>query len=170
MITGILVICLVLALGFMTGLLKVSSPAFMKGGSLPHGQTPPEVAPGPVPEDTMTPPTEPSPAAPSFVPGPTQVPLESLQVWFQAERDPITQTVTVLFDGGKGQRAVRDVLVRLTRSDGQVLTRTFRPTTIGEGASLPGTRYTDRLEVIVTYNNGDKTTIIDKRFDYKMRN
>jgi hypothetical protein len=102
-------------------------------------------------------------------PGPTQVPPESLMVWFQAEREPITSEVTVLFEGGKGQRAVRDVTARLTRSDGEIITRTFKPVTVGQGAILQGTRYTDRLEVIVNYNNGDQYTVIDKLFEYKRR-
>ncbi len=105
----------------------------------------------------------------TITPGPTQVPPESLMVWIQAEREPITSEVTVLFEGGKGQRAVRDVTARLTRSDGEIITRTFRPVTVGQGAILQGTRYTDRLEVIVNYNNGDQFTVIDKLFEYKRR-
>lgn len=101
--------------------------------------------------------------------GPTQVPPERLEIWFQAERDPITSNVSVLYDGGKGQRAVRGVVVRLTRSDGQVLTGMFKPLTVGEGVVLPGTRYSDRLEVIVQYNNGEEYTVIDKLFEYKQR-
>ena len=104
------------------------------------------------------------------IPRPTQVPPERFEIWLQAERDPITHEVTVLFDGGKGQNAVRVVLARLTRSDGQELTGTFRPFTVGEGIVLQGTRYSDRLEVIVTYNNGEQYKVIDKIFEYKQRN
>jgi hypothetical protein len=109
-------------------------------------------------------------ALPSLLPLPTRVVPESMRIWFQAERDPITNSVTVLFDGGKGQLAVHEVQVRLTRSDGQVLTGSFRPLVIGEGISLAGTRYTDRLEVIVVYNSGETYPVIDKNFFHKERN
>ncbi|NLD57994.1 MAG: hypothetical protein GX651_07670, partial [Methanomicrobiales archaeon] len=88
----------------------------------------------------------------------------------QADRDPITHIVTVIYNGGKGERAVHNVTVRLTRSDGRVLQETFRPVTIGEGVEMQGTKYADRLEVIVTYNSGDTMTVIDRIFPYHERN
>jgi secreted protein with Ig-like and vWFA domain len=111
-----------------------------------------------------------SSSTPQFLIGPTQVPPERDRIWLQEERDPITQNVTVTYQGGKGGMAVREVLVRLTRSDGQVLVQTFRPQTVGEGAVLQGTRYADRLEVVVMYNNGESYTVIDRIFPYKERN
>jgi hypothetical protein len=122
------------------------------------------------PVGIITIPWAPTPSTTTFVPGPAQVIPESLSVWFQVERDPITNRVTVTFDGGKGQRAVKEVRVRLTRSDGTILTQVFMPVTVGQGPSLPGTKFSDRLEVMVTYNNGDQYTIIDKVFPYKIRN
>ena len=109
-------------------------------------------------------------AGPPLVPGRVLVPPESLRIWLQADRDPITHIVTVIYNGGKGERAVRDVTVRLTRSDGRVLQETFRPVTIGEGVEMQGTKYADRLEVIVTYNSGDTMTVIDRIFPYHERN
>lgn len=105
-----------------------------------------------------------------LVPGPVQVPPESLRIWLQADRDPITHIVTVIYNGGKGERAVRDVTVRLTRSDGTMLQETFRPRTTGEGVEMQGTKYADRLEVIVTYNSGEAMTVIDRVFPYHERN
>lgn len=107
---------------------------------------------------------------PPLVFGPAQEPPDSLRIWLQADRDPITHIVTVIYNGGKGERAVRDVNVRLTRSDGTVLQETFRPVTTGEGVEMQGTKYADRLEVIVTYNSGEVMTIIDKIFPYHERN
>jgi hypothetical protein len=105
-----------------------------------------------------------------LVPGPVQVPPDSLRIWLQAERDPITHIVTVIYNGGKGERAVRDVTVRLTRSDGTVLQETFRPVTTGEGVEMQGTKYADRLEGIVTYNSGEAMAVIDRIFPYHERN
>jgi hypothetical protein len=122
------------------------------------------VVPGPeqvVTTDTIVPPVI------NLTPGPTQVPPDNLLVYFQAERDPITKIVSVLFMGGKGQAGVRDVFVRLTRSDGQVLTGSFKPIQVGSGVELPGTEKVDRVEVIVHYYTGDTYTVIDRTFAWK---
>jgi len=105
----------------------------------------------------------------SLVPGPTQVPPDTFMVNFQAERDPRSKIVSVQFMGGKGQYGVRDVFVRLTRSDGEVLTATFRPIQSGSGVELQGTEKVDRIEVIVNYHTGDVYKVIDKNFEYKIR-
>ena len=106
----------------------------------------------------------------SFVPEPTQVPPATLLVTYEAARDPITGLVTVTFRGGTGQYGVSDVAIRLTRSDGQVLTQNFKPQQIGSFITLPGTLMTDRIEVVAHYYNGDKYRIIDQLFEYKKRN
>jgi hypothetical protein len=103
----------------------------------------------------------------SPLPGPTQVPPGNLLVYFQVERDPFTNIVSVLFMGGKGQAGVQDVVVRLTRSDGQVLTGTFKPLQTGSGVDLTGTEKTDRVEVTVHYYTGDVYTVINQTFEYK---
>jgi len=113
--------------------------------------------------------TTPTIAIPVFSPEPgqTQVPPGKFFVYFQAERDPFTNIVSVLFMGGKGQVAVQDVVVRLTRSDGQVLTGTFKPLQAGSGVELQGTEKTDRVEVTVHYYTGDTYTVINQTFEYK---
>jgi hypothetical protein len=105
----------------------------------------------------------------TLTPGPTQVPPPSLEVKFQAERDPISNIVTVTFTGGAGQNGVREVLVRLTRSDGQVITKTFTIPRIGISETLQGTKMTDRVEVSVSYYNGERYTVLDETFEYKKR-
>jgi hypothetical protein len=88
---------------------------------------------------------------------------------FQAERDPISGIVTVTFTKGAGQNGVREVVSRLTRSDGQVLTKTFTLTQIGKSETLQGTKLTDRVEVVVYYYNGDRYTVLNQTFEYKKR-
>lgn len=154
---------------------------------LPQGEIPPvQDTPAPVmatmPEPEITEDTAtvtptvtitatPAPAkTPSLVPGPTQVPPDNFAISFEAERDPVSHMVTVLYKGGKGQMAVGNVFVRLTRSDGKVLSGTFKPTQVDSGISFPGTEKVDRLEVIVYYSTGESYTVIDKIFEYKIRN
>ena len=103
----------------------------------------------------------------SPLPGPTQVPPGNLLVYLQVERDPFTNIVSVLFMGGKGQAGVQNVVVRLTRSDGLVLTGTFKPLQTGSGVELQGTEKTDRVEVTVHYYTGDVYTVTNQTFEYK---
>lgn len=170
---GLLVIIAVAALAF-SGLLPIPHAFFSAGNAAPAApatETPtPAVTETPVLQVTVTTPLPViTPEAVSLVPGPTQVPPANFLVYFQAERDPRTKIVSVQYMGGKGQMGVREVFVRLTRSDGQVLTETFKPIQVGSGIELQGTEKTDRLEVIVRYYAGDEYTVIDKLFEYKIR-
>jgi hypothetical protein len=108
-------------------------------------------------------------ASASFILQPTQDPPTNLLVTYQADRDPITGLVTVTFTGGAGQHGVSDVSIRLSRSDGQVLTQSFKPQQIGSTTTLKGTLLTDRIEIIANYYNGEKYRIIDKLFEYKKK-
>jgi hypothetical protein len=165
-IAGIGILCLILASVVLTGLVHLPVLSFMKAGNMLSGPLPAALTPQPLDSPSAT---EETPGALSLVPGPTQVPPESYRIWLQEERSPITSMVTVIYNGGKGQLAVREVQVRLIRSDGQVLTQAFRPLTAGEGVELQGTKFTDRLQVNITYNNGDTYTVIDRVFPYKQR-
>ena len=159
-------LCLLVILAGQSTLQPLKKPGMAGAAGIPEG---------PAPETTSSLPANANAAAGTtgmvqeIVPGPTEVPPERLRIWLQAEREPITHKVTVLYDGGMGQYAVRDILVRLTRSDGQVLSAIFRPLVTGEGVTLQGTEYSDRLEVIVTYATGEQYTVIDKIFEYKKR-
>jgi hypothetical protein len=102
---------------------------------------------------------------------PTKVPPVNLLVTFQADRDPITGLVTVTFTGGQ-LSAVRDVSIQLTRADGQVFTKTFRPAQVGSTETLQGSvnsQGDDRIEVIANYYNGDTYRIVDRIFEFKKR-
>ncbi|RPI39738.1 MAG: zinc ribbon domain-containing protein [Methanoregulaceae archaeon] len=105
----------------------------------------------------------------SLTAGPTQIPPSNRVVIVDAERDPISSQVTVTFKGGAGQYGVREILVSLTRSDGSVLTKTFKPDTIGSGITLQGTAKTDRVEVTTYFYTGEQYKILDQIFEYKKR-
>jgi hypothetical protein len=106
----------------------------------------------------------------SLVPGEVELPPDNLRITLQVERDPRSFIVSVMYMGGKGQYGVRDILVRLTRSDGTVLTDTFRPVQMGSHVELQGTQKVDRVEVIVRYHTGDEYKMVDQVFDYRIRN
>ncbi|MDD1693755.1 MAG: zinc-ribbon domain-containing protein [Methanoregula sp.] len=172
-IAGLLIFIAVIVLVF-SGLIPLNQGIYLSGTPAPGSaatetSSPVSAETSAVPETTTAIPVTANESV-SLVPGPTQVPPDNLLVYFQAERDPRTKIVSVQYMGGKGQMGVRDVLVRLTRSDGQVLTETFKPLQSGSGVDLQGTEKTDRLEVIVHYYTGDEYTIIDQVFEYKIRN
>jgi hypothetical protein len=105
----------------------------------------------------------------SFIPGPTDVPPYNRAVVVDVERDAITSIITVTFQGGEGQYGVRELLVTLTRSDGTVEIKSFKPEFRGTFTTLQGTQKTDRVEVTANFYNGESYKIIDQIFEYKKR-
>jgi hypothetical protein len=108
--------------------------------------------------------------APTLTAGPTDITPSRFSIILDAERDPISHNVTVTFRGGEGQYGVSNILVRLTRSDGQVLTQNFKPVVVGSGVTFPGTEKTDRVEATTTFYSGEHFKIMDKIFEYQKRN
>ncbi len=101
--------------------------------------------------------------------GPTVTlpPEQSIEIQVN-EKDPIYATISVIFAGGKGQIAVKDILVRVTTSDGGVTEKHLEPVK-GAEVKFQGTKGDDRLEVIVTLNTGATYTIIDRVVPYRTR-
>jgi hypothetical protein len=83
-------------------------------------------------------------------------------------KDTSYATVTSIFAGGKGQNMVRDIQVKLTRSDGGVLTGSLKPEKLSE-VTLQGTRETDRIEVRVSMLDGRTYKIVDQAVPFKNR-
>jgi hypothetical protein len=77
--------------------------------------------------------------------------------------------MTVTFTGDTGQNGVREVVCRLTRSDGQGVSQILTLTLTGASTPLQGTKMTDRIQVTVHYFNGDQYTVLDQVFKYKKR-
>lgn len=105
----------------------------------------------------------------SFATGPTVTlpPEQNVEIQVN-EKDPIYATITVVFAGGKGQIAVRDILVRVTTSDGKVTQEHLTPQK-GSEVKVQGTKGDDRLEVTVTLNTGATYKIIDRIIPYRTR-
>jgi hypothetical protein len=106
----------------------------------------------------------------SFEPLPTQKLPFNLEVIYQVERSPITGIVTVTFSGGSGLNGIAETLITVTRSDGQVLTKSWKPARIGDSVTVQGTTMTDRVEVVTNFYNGDSYRCFDQVFEYKKRN
>ncbi|WP_424025562.1 zinc ribbon domain-containing protein [Methanoregula sp.] len=171
-VMGVIVILVAAAALMFTGVLHIPVPISSGGDASLSAVTAETTTPVPsettaiqVVEQTAIPVT--NAEIVSLVPGPTQIPPDKFLVYFQVERDPLSKMVSVTYMGGKGQMGVQNVFVRLTRSDGQVLTGTFKPVQIGSGVELQGTEKVDRVEVIVHYYTGDEYTVIDQTFEYK---
>lgn len=102
-------------------------------------------------------------------PGPTMTLPPGQTVAIQVnEKDTSYATISVLFSGGEGQVVTKDILVRVTRPDGEVLIGHLRPVK-GDELILQGTKETDRIEVFVTLNTGVTYKVIDKLIPYRTR-
>lgn len=104
-----------------------------------------------------------------MVPGPTVTlpPEQTVEIQVN-EKDPIYATIPVSFAGGKGQVAVKDIVVRVTRADGKVIEEHLGPV---KGAELKfeGTKETDRIEAWITLNTGNVYKVIDQLVPYRTR-
>lgn len=109
-------------------------------------------------------------SAEAFETLPTQRLPVNLEVVYQVERSPVTGIVTVTFSGGSGLNGIAETLITVTRSDGQVLTKSWKPARIGDSVTVQGTTMTDRVEVVTHFYNGDSYRCFDQVFEYKKRN
>jgi hypothetical protein len=164
-IAGIIGIVILAVLAWVVILPLLSSPGTSTGG---NGLSLPGLAGTPV--TTTVPAAVQGAATPSFEPKPTQMIPVNLEVTFQADRDPITGLITVTFTGGPGLNGISDTAITVTRSDGQVVTKSFKPKQVGDSVTLSGTLKTDRIEVVTNFYNGSSFRVIDKLFEYKKKN
>jgi len=104
-----------------------------------------------------------------MIPGPTETlpPDQTVEIQIN-EKNPIYATISVYFAGGKGQLAVKDIRVVVTRADGQATEKHLEPI---KGAELKfdGTKETDRIEAWVTLNTGIDYKVIDQLVPYRTR-
>ncbi|MHC1626532.1 MAG: hypothetical protein ACXQTN_04235 [Methanoculleaceae archaeon] len=126
--------------------------------------SPAERPPTPAPTEEIQ--TPPETGIPSLSPGPTQTMPPGSEVEVTVSRDPIRPTITVSFAGGMGQSRVDDILVRVTRSDGKVITAHLE-NRLDSSVTVEGTREHDRLEVIVRLNTGRSYRIYDQLLKFR---
>jgi hypothetical protein len=102
-------------------------------------------------------------------PEPTQTLPSGQGVTLQVDqKDPIYDTITVVFAGGEGQIAVTNIIVTVTLSDGKTETKQLSPIK-GEEVRFQGTRGTDRVEAWVTLNTGKTYKTVDTLLPHRTR-
>ncbi|MDD1720285.1 MAG: hypothetical protein LUQ25_09520 [Methanoregulaceae archaeon] len=111
----------------------------------------------------------PSGSAPAFTTGPTQVIPSEKRVEIQVnEKDPIYNTIPVIFAGGEGQVAVTSIEVKMTPEGGRTETQLLRPEK-GAQLTFQGTRGTDRVEATVRFTDGSSYKVVDQLVPYRTR-
>ncbi len=128
-----------------------------------------DAANGPSVVTTTTSPQSPETSGVSFEPLPTQQLPTNLVVMYQVERDPRNGMVTVSFRGGPGFNGIAQTLIRVTKSDGQITEKPWKPAYIGDSVTVQGTTLTDRVELITSFYNGESYRVYDEIFEYKQR-
>lgn len=113
------------------------------------------------PQPAPAPPLAPTPPAPAATTAPvamsTPEPLQTLpphqQVDLQLTKDRTYSEIHLLYNGGGGEMFIRSVMMRVTRSDGQVIEQVMsdgKKPKRGDEIIVQGTRGSDRCEVYVT--------------------
>jgi hypothetical protein len=128
----------------ITFVLLVSS-----SGCMNTPQPPPAT---PLPTATPLPPTPASPLA-TFTPEPLQTLPYRQQVDLQLTKDRTYSEIHLLYNGGPGEMFTQKVMMRVTRSDGQVIEQVMsdgKKPNRGDEIIMQGTRGSDRCEVYVT--------------------
>jgi len=113
--------------------------------------TSPTVTP-PVPTGTPVPPTAPQTVTDTLPQEVTILPPD-YTIDIGIDKDRVYSTITVTFTGGRGQVLVKDILVRVTTSDGVVEQKRFpigNQVSIGSSVDMKGSKGSDRVEVFAT--------------------
>ncbi len=121
----------------------------------------------PGPSGTQTPAVTATPAstAPaSLTPGPTQTMPPGKEVEFQiTENYPskVTSDLTVTFVGGAGKSYVTSIDVRVTKANGEVITRPMQPIT-REELTVNNAKGENRVEITVALVTGGSYKVVDR--------
>ena len=126
--------------------------------------TPAQPAPG-APAGTQT---AAAPSTNNLVVGPTDAIPDNNYVSVIVQEKEYDATISVVFDGGKGQYLVKSASVTLYRSDGQVITENLGIKK-GDLVKLQGTRQTDRVVAYVSEVNGETYKVADTLSAYRTR-
>jgi len=113
------------------------------------------------PQPAPAPPLAPTTPAPAATTAPvamsTPEPLQTLpthqQVDLQLTKDRTYSEIHLLYNGGGGEMFIQSVMMRVTRSDGQVIEQVMsdgKKPKRGDEIIVQGTRGSDRCEVYVT--------------------
>lgn len=87
-------------------------------------------------------------------------PPSDIRVEAQMEKNPIDQSISVIFSGGEGQHLVDTIRVVVTHSDGERFDVELNTDKMSE-VSIPGTKGSDHVTVLAQYYNGNIYTIAE---------
>jgi len=105
----------------------------------------------------------------SLTAGPTEVPPSNLALIIDVEKNAISRDIIVTFQGGSGQYGVKELRIKLSKSDGTVEEQSLSRLERGSSVTMKGTDKTDRVEITAHFNNGETYKVVDKVFEYKKR-
>ena len=105
----------------------------------------------------------------SLTAGPTHVPPGNLALIIDVEKNAISRDIIVTFQGGSGQYGVKELRIKLSKSDGTVEEKSLSHLERGSSITMKGTEKTDRVEITANFNNGETYKVVDKVFEYKKR-
>lgn len=151
---GIPVKKIAIGVGVIFIVLFVALIVFGAFSGLPGKSVLPPLMPGSTPVIPVA-----SPQKPVTIP--TDVVPPNTEVTVVVTRSPITKEISVVFSGGPGQRVLKEFEIRVSRSDGQVLTANLIPEQQSE-ATISGSTGDDRVEVFAVYYSGQKYRIFDE--------
>lgn len=144
----------------------------LKGGTAPVGAAQPQGLPDtPAPPSTtlpatMPPTTEQTPVpattANPLVPQETQLIPKNQEVFFDVQKDAVSDDITVLFQRGPGENIISYADVKVTYPDGTTRTGTIKPSLGQTELVLDGSRGTDRVEVIAYMHTGKNYRVKDE--------
>jgi hypothetical protein len=95
--------------------------------------------------------------------GPVTQPPNSLSVTVDVNKEPIYRVITGTFRGGHGQSLVSSIDMRAKLGSGELVTRQIA-NNIGAIGEIQGSDGTDRIQVIVSFKNGETYKIFEKTF------
>ncbi len=176
MAAGVVFAILIIAVAVFTLL-----PALKNSGSVPPAVT----APGPTttvatikPTPSATPVVTTEPPTPAVtlatsattpaagdVQGAEQTLPPQYTLYFNVDKNSVTGDVTVSATG-PSRNVVKDIEVKLTRADGEVVTDHLLPSQGMTDVTLTGTQNPERVEVTVLFYSGEQYKVIDRIVSY----
>ncbi|MDD4127575.1 MAG: hypothetical protein PHV39_07810 [Methanomicrobium sp.] len=93
----------------------------------------------------------------------------NLAVSVDAIKDPLSGKVTVMFQGGPGQYMTENLNVKIYLSTGDVIERDITPDVNSEAVFNEGTKGSDRVVVVASFQNGESYKIFDELLEYRKR-
>lgn len=96
-------------------------------------------------------------------PGPVTIPPNNLVVSVDVQKEPIYRVITATFRGGHGQSLVSRIDLNAILGNGEPVSKQIA-SNIGATAEIQGTDGVDRIQIVVSYKNGETYKIYEKTF------